>query len=218
MKKRATFTALTLTIILSIAGCTKPRQELGEGAHHGVHEHPGANAQKAETDECTVVVSAADSMKYVSHTLSVRGDVLHPLELTVDSLRSMHVHTISDFDVVCSTGATVNRHTSSKGVLLKEILEKAVIRQSNHKDRNFYIVARATDNYKATFSWAELFNSVTGDSVYVVFEENGHPIQTRGSMILISTSDIKSGPRHVIWLQSIEVYKVPPRPVGPEGA
>lgn len=218
MKERIRFIALTLTVTLCIAGCTKPRQELGAGAHHGVHEHPGANAQNAETDECTVVVSAADSMKYVSRTLSVGGDVLHPLVLTVDSLRSMQVHTISDFDVVCSTGATVNRHTSSKGVLLKEILEKAVIRQSNHKDRNFYIVARATDNYKATFSWAELFNSVTGDSVYVLFEENGHPIQTQGSMVLISTSDIKSGPRHVIWLQSIDVYKVSPRPVRVEGA
>lgn len=95
-----------------------------------------------------------------------------------------------------------------KGILLKDILEKAKIKQSNHKDRNFYIVARATDNYKATFSWAEIFNNPTGENVFVLFEENGMPIKVKGEMILICKNDIKTGPRHVFWLKSIEINRV----------
>ena len=60
------------------------------------------------------------------------------------------------------------------------MLEKAKIAQQEHKDRNFYIVARASDDYKATFSWAELFNNPTGEKVYVLFEQNGKPLKEKG--------------------------------------
>lgn len=64
------------------------------------------------------------------------------------------------------------------------------------------------NGYKATFSWAEIYNNEVGNGVYVLFEENGLPIKEKGDMILISKSDIKTGPRHVFWLSSIEVNKV----------
>lgn len=153
------------------------------------------------------IVSPADSLKLVNHQIEVQGEIEFPLELTVDSLRKMKVVTLNDFKVVCQSGATKKVDASCKGVLLKDILEKAKIKQSGHKDRNFYIVARASDDYKATFSWAEIFNNPTGQNTYVLFEENGKPIKN-GEMILICTNDIKTGPRHVYWLKSVEVYKV----------
>lgn len=132
----------------------------------------------------------------------------NPLTLTVDSLKAMNVVTIDSFKVVCQSEGVMKPNESCKGVLLKDILEKAKIKQSNHKDRNFYIVARATDDYKATFSWAEIFNNPTGLNTYVIFEEKGQPIKHQGDMILICTNDIKTGPRHVFWLKSIEVNRV----------
>jgi len=130
------------------------------------------------------------------------------LVLTVDSLKKMEAATLNDFNVICETGANMKVNKTSKGVLLKDILEKANIVQENHKDRNFYIVARATDGYKATFSWAEIFNNPTGESVYILYEENDAPIKEQGDMILVCTNDIKTGPRHVYWLESIEVTRV----------
>ena len=130
------------------------------------------------------------------------------MTLTVDSLRKMNVVNIGDLDIVCQSGATTSSHTDTKGVLLRDILEKAEIRQNNHKDRNFYIVTRAADDYKATFSWAEIFNNPTGDHVFVVFEKNGEPLKEDGEMTIISLSDTKTGPRHVKWLNSIEIYRV----------
>ncbi|MCC7401892.1 MAG: molybdopterin-dependent oxidoreductase [Chitinophagaceae bacterium] len=153
-------------------------------------------------------VTKEDSAKWVSTTLTVMGDVQFPLSLTVDSLKKMSVIGLDSFNVVCQSGAVTSGNIRSRGILLKEILEKALIRQTNHQDRNFYIVARASDGYKATFSWAELFNNPTGENVYVIFEENGQPIINKGAMILNCTNDIKTGPRHVIWLKSIEVKRV----------
>ncbi|WP_164515249.1 molybdopterin-dependent oxidoreductase [Flavobacterium ustbae] len=153
------------------------------------------------------VLTPEDSLKMVNHSIEVKGDVEFPLNLTVDSLKKMKVVTIDDFKVVCQSGEVKKDNKICKGVLLKDILEKAKIKQNGHKDRNFYIVARASDDYKATFSWAELFNNPTGDNVFVLFEENGKPVKN-GEMIAISKTDIKTGPRHVYWLKSIEVFKV----------
>ncbi|HRK52634.1 MAG TPA: molybdopterin-dependent oxidoreductase [Cyclobacteriaceae bacterium] len=152
--------------------------------------------------------SHADNVKYISKEVEVKGDVEFPFTFTVDALKKMNVVTIEDFVVVCQSGSEVKENKSSKGVLLKDILEKAKIIQTNHKDRNFYIVARATDNYMATFSWAEIFNNPTGENVYIIFEENGIPIKNQGDMILICKNDIKTGPRHVTWLKSIEIKRV----------
>lgn len=159
-----------------------------------------------ESDE-HIALSPADSLKLVNHQIEVKGDVEHPLQLSVDSLRKMKVVNIDNLKVVCQSGAIKKDDKTSKGVLLKDILEKTKIKQNGHKDRNFYIVARASDDYKATFSWAEIFNNPTGENTYVLFEENGKPVKN-GEMILICNNDIKTGPRHVYWLKTIEVYKV----------
>lgn len=153
------------------------------------------------------ILSPADSLKMVNHEIEVKGDVEFPLQLTVDSLKKMKVVTIDDFKVVCQSGEIKKDDKVCKGVLLKDILEKAKIRQTGHKDRNFYIVARASDDYKATFSWAEIFNNPTGENTFTLFEENGKPVKN-GEMIAICKNDIKTSPRHVYWLKSIEVYKV----------
>lgn len=199
--KNITITTAILFLFCYITGCNNDSQQ----------EHTKVVSQdttKGETHDCTVPISSEDSAKFISKQIEVKGEVEHPLILTVDSLKQMNVTRIENFKVVCQSGAEMKEDKICKGVLLREILEKAKIIQSNHKDRNFYIVARATDNYKATFSWAEIFNNPTGDNVYILFEENGMPIKEQGEMILICKNDIKTGPRHVYWLNSIEVYRV----------
>lgn len=208
MKKYTHFFLLVI-IALSMSMCNEPEKN-NRHDHHAMVAADSSmmNDTSNIKHSCLMPVSAADSAKFISKQVQVTGDVEHPLTLTVDSLKKMNVVTIENFVVVCQSGANMKEDKTCKGVLLKDILEKAVIRQENHKDRNFYIVARATDNYKATFSWAEIFNNPTGENVYVLFEENGKPIRAEGDMILICRNDIKTGPRHVYWLKSIEVNRV----------
>ena len=173
------------------------------------HSHTEHSHEKNEKNgsACKAPLTPEDSVKFYAKELVVKGEVEFPLSLTVDSLKKMNVLALDSFNIVCQTGATTSENISFRGVLLKEILEKAKIIQHNHKDRNFYIVARATDNYKATFSWAEIFNNPTGENIYVIFEENDLPIR-KGAFVLNTTNDIKTGPRHVYWLNSIEIYRV----------
>lgn len=200
-----------LTIAMIFSSCTN--NETSKTANSETAETIKQGAIKTEekqsgSDACMMPIPAGDSAKYISKQVTIKGDVENELTLTVDSLKKMNVITIENFKVVCQSGANMKEDKNCKGILLKEILEKAKIKQQNHKDRNFYIVARATDNYKATFSWAEIFNNPTGENVYVLFEENGMLIKAQGDMILICKNDIKTGPRHVYWLSSIEVKRV----------
>lgn len=167
---------------------------------------PTEKVSKTDNDK-HAVLSAADSLKLVNHEIEVKGDVEFPLQLSVDSLKNMKVITIDNLKISGKNGEVKREIKFCKGVLLKDILEKAKIKQNDHKDRNFYIVARASDDYKATFSWAELFNNPTGENTFVLFEENGKPVKN-GEIILICKNDIRTGPRHVYWLKTIEVYKV----------
>ncbi|MBS1488764.1 MAG: molybdopterin-dependent oxidoreductase [Bacteroidetes bacterium] len=202
---KTNFTIVSIFLItFFLSGCTNT-----SGNKQSKESAADSSKAVSASDHPDVLsVGAGDTAKFISKQLVVKGDVEHPLTLTVDSLKNMKVSVMHDMNVVCQSGATVNTINQSKGVLLKEILNKAKLKQSNHKDRNFYVVARATDNYKATFSWGEIFNNPAGDNVYVLFEENGKPISQRGSMVLFSLSDTKTGPRHVRWLSSIEVNKV----------
>ncbi|MFG4005290.1 molybdopterin-dependent oxidoreductase [Flavobacterium aquidurense] len=190
---------LVLLIAFSSIMCNSPKKEKGD-------TKSAEKVSKTDHDK-HLVLTPADSLKLVNHQIEVKGDVEFPLQLSVDSLKKMKVVTIDNFKVVCQSGEIKKADKVCKGVLLKDILKKAKIRQEGHKDRNFYIVARASDDYKATFSWAEIFNNPTGENTYVLFEENGKPVKS-GEMILICKNDIKTGPRHVYWLKSIEVYKV----------
>ncbi|RZJ52267.1 MAG: hypothetical protein EOO44_12370 [Flavobacterium sp.] len=189
---------LVLFLALGLSNCNQSKKEETVSA-----EKTSLTKEK----DSHPILTAADSLKLVMHEIEVKGDVETPLRITVDSLKKMKVVTIDNFKVVCQSGEVKKDDKICKGVLLKDILEKAKIKQSGHKDRNFYIVARASDDYKATFSWAEIFNNPTGENVYVLFEENGKPVKD-GEMIMISKTDIKTGPRHVKWLKSIEVYRV----------
>ena len=106
---------------------------------------------------------------YLSTNVQVKGEVENPFTITVNSLQRLDVKSLKSFDVVCQTGVTTSGAQQAKGVLLTDILEKAVIKKEGHKDRNFYIVVRATDGYMATFSWIELFINNTGKGVYLIY-------------------------------------------------
>lgn len=207
MKKVALSITAMCALVLAMSSCNGV-QNADSATTSSTEKTSESKKESDNEDACMKPVSAEDSAKYHSTQISVKGDIEFPLTLTVDSLKKMKTVTIKDFKVVCQSGANMKDVESCKGVLLRDILDKAKIVQNNHKDRNFYIVARSTDNYMATFSWAEIFNNPTGENVYVLFEENGKPIKSQGDFILICKNDIKTGPRHVYWLNSIEVNRV----------
>ena len=201
MKKLTNLITIVM-IAITMLQCKKSE------ATNTANDNSAKTSQKHSEEKENHKHDEKDDLKYVSKEIKVTGDVLTPLTLTVDSLKKMKVVELKDFKIVCQKGLTKDSVESTKGVLLTDILEKAKIAQQEHKDRNFYIVARASDDYNATFSWAELFNNPTGEKVFVLFEQNGKLLKEKGEMILVSMTDAKTGPRHVKWLKSIEVTSV----------
>ena len=201
MKKLTNLITIVM-IAITMLQCKKSE------ATNTANDNSAKTSQKHSEEKENHKHDEKDDLKYVSKEIKVTGDVLTPLTLTVDSLKKMKVVELKDFKIVCQKGLTKDSVESTKGVLLTDILEKAKIAQQEHKDRNFYIVARASDDYKATFSWAELFNNPTGEKVFVLFEQNRKSLKEKGEMILVSMTDAKTGPRHVKWLKSIEVTRV----------
>ena len=189
--------SIPILILLMKCGNNSQRDVLSQ-------KEASSKIEKADKHSFT----SEDSVKFYSNTIEVRGDVEFPLNLTVDSLKKMNVVALDSLNIVCQSGAIMNQSVSSRGVLLKDVLNKVRIKQLSHADRNFYIVACASDGYKAIFSWAEIFNNPTGDHTYVTFEENNNPITRKGAMVLNCNNDIKTGPRHVNWLKSIEVKRL----------
>lgn len=145
----------------------------------------------------------------VTTELEVVGEVNANLRLTVDGLRAIAAHSARDLPAAAS-GALAEPYREYSGVLLTEVLDKAGLRSERKDDwRRLYVVATASDGYKAVFSWGELFNSRIGRGAMVVFERKGKPIDdSEGRIALVSTEDDRIGPRHVKWLKRIEVRRI----------
>ena len=151
-----------------------------------------------------------DASKYVTTQLRISGAVEHPLQLSVDDLRKFPPQKINEIPMVCQSGANLGNKENLKGVLLKDILEKAAVVSKEHNDvKKMVLIATASDGYKVVFSWSEVFNSAIGDGVMVYFEKDGKALgDDEGRIAMVSSKDIRTGPRHVKWLQASEVRKI----------
>ena len=147
----------------------------------------------------------------VTTTLVVRGNVAMPMQLLVGDLGRFPTHRVDDTRVVRAQGSASEATHQFTGCLLRDVLNAAKLTESDRHDlRRTIVVATASDGYKAVFSWAELFNTTIGDGVLVVYERDGAPLgDDEGRIALISLKDTRPGPRHVKWLSTIEVMRVP---------
>ena len=143
----------------------------------------------------------------MSDNLTVRGAVEHPLTLSVDDLRAFPAQQLAEVALIRQNGADAGKLQNLKGVRLADLINKAVLVVHDHNDiKKMIVVATATDGYRVVFSWSEIFNSPAGDGMIVYFEKDGKPLaDDEGHIAMVSVKDTKTGPRHVKWLQTLEV-------------
>ena len=146
---------------------------------------------------------------YKSDTVFVKGLLKAPLTLTTNNLAGIPVQTADKHSITCESGDVKKRITGFKGILLHDILQKAGVEMDSKKDQGkYFIVVTATDNYQVIFAYDELMYGPAATSAYLLWEEDGKPIAEDGPFIVLCTSDIASGPRHVKWVRNIEVRKI----------
>lgn len=145
-----------------------------------------------------------------TQSLSITGRVKAPIKISGNDLLSYTMVSIGDIAITNHMGEARGIAKSLKGVLLKDILAKIEIDAERPKVLSeYYFVCRASDGYTVVFSWNEIFNTATGDNVYIITEKEGKPWNDLPeSLLMISTKDFKTGRRHVKALAEIEVSRV----------
>jgi DMSO/TMAO reductase YedYZ molybdopterin-dependent catalytic subunit len=125
-------------------------------------------------------------------TLSVTGNVPQPQSLTVAELGKLPRAKVGTYE----------------GVWLHEILAKAGFALGS--DQPGYVIATATDGYRALFSLAEIDPTITENQVLVADKVGGQPLSGRdGTFRLVAAKDIR-GVRGVRQLTRIEVVVLLP--------
>lgn len=138
--------------------------------------------------------------------LKVLGQVQDRLSLSAQDLHAMPIKTLEEQRSVTQDGRQVVRKVIYEGVLLRDLLERAQPLPDRRQIRKAVVLLTATDGYQASFSWGELFNSNLGDGVIVVLRQDGKDvIKADGWPTVRSLHDKRSGPRHVRWLQQLEL-------------
>ena len=139
--------------------------------------------------------------------LVVAGDVKRPLSLDAAALREFAAAAQTHFRSAREVAGQPQAATEVRGVRLLTLLELAGLADRDRLDwRRTVVIASARDGYRAVFSWPELANTAAGAQVMVAYERDGAPLGAQeGPLALHAPGDTRSGPRHVKWLNRIEV-------------
>jgi hypothetical protein len=139
----------------------------------------------------------------------ISGKVKAPVTVSIADLRKLKTQEIGDVVITNHAGEPRGTAKALKGVLLKDVLALAQIESESPKVLSeYYFVCKANDKYTVVYSWNEIFNSVVGDSAFLVLEKEGQPAEKMDdSILMICPKDFRTGRRHVKALTSIEIKR-----------
>lgn len=145
-----------------------------------------------------------------STQIQVTGAVKQPLTITVDQLLRLEAKEIADLTILNHKGEVKSTITGLQGVLLRDALATAELDAESPKYYSeFVLVCEATDGYKVTFSWNELFNNPLGDQIYILTRRDGQDIHSMdGRLVLLSPTDRLTGRRYLKGLSVIKVVRM----------
>lgn len=138
-----------------------------------------------------------------SKKIFITGAVVPGKIIGLKTLDSFTTVKLADVTITNHTGEVKRTMTNLEGVLLKDVLQKAEIKSDSPKTLSeFYFVFTACDGYKVVYSWNEIFNSATGDNIYLIKEKNGENLSS------ITISDKMTGRRYIQGLSMITINRV----------
>jgi len=142
--------------------------------------------------------------------LTISGKVKKEIVINLTDLQTYESKKIPDVIITNHLGEPKGTSKNLKGILLKDILVKIeFVVESPKVLSEFYFTCIASDGYKVVFSWNEIFNTATGDNIYIITAKDGKELKDMDDrMLIISTTDFKTGRRNVKGLAKIIVDRV----------
>lgn len=160
----------------------------------------------------TIISLSVSAQKSIIPTneFPVTGWVKKEMTVTRKDIEKLPAKDIPDVIITNHKGESHGSLKQLKGVLLKDVLKDMELKEDNPKlFSEFYFTFTASDNYKVVYSWNELFNSLTGDNIFIVTSIDSESLQQMHNRILIITpTDYKTGRRYIKCLSKITVSRV----------
>jgi hypothetical protein len=130
---------------------------------------------------------------------TIEGRVKYMLTFSTSDIDTFKTISLPDLLITDHMGSKRQTLTHLKGVLLKDVLVKAELDAENPKVLSeYYYVLEAPDNYKIVYSWNEIFNTETGNNIYILVEEDGKNYkQTDERIAIVTMTDLRTGRRHM---------------------
>jgi hypothetical protein len=144
-----------------------------------------------------------------TNAIAISGKIKQQLTLTLADLDTFSAKPVPDIAITNHLGVVKKTAKNLRGIPLKNLLDKVELQADNPKIFSaFYFVFVASDGYKVVFSWNEIFNTETGNNLYLITEQDGKKIREMDdSILIVSTTDFKTGRRYVKGLEKIIVEK-----------
>ena len=108
----------------------------------------------------------------------INGNIKHALTFSLKDAGNFSSHSIDSVVIYNHLHERKRIIRNIKGVLLKDVPEKAGLDEENPKwFSEFYFTCIASDGYRVVFSWNEIFNTELGNKILVITEEDGQKKQ-----------------------------------------
>jgi DMSO/TMAO reductase YedYZ molybdopterin-dependent catalytic subunit len=156
---------------------------------------------------CTAL---AQTTEPVTDEFVVTGQIKSELKFTLADLEKFPSKPLPDVTITNHLGEPRGKATQLSGILLRDMLKGLELAEESPKRfSEFYFVFVAADNYKVAYSWNEIFNSPTGDNLFIITARDGKSLRAMTDRILVLTpTDFKTGRRHIKALSKIVVNRV----------
>jgi hypothetical protein len=153
-----------------------------------------------------LVIAVFAQTSIPSSMILVTGKVKKERSFTLADIRSLQIQELGNLNTSCSP----RRKEESKNVkvvLLRSLLDSVRFDAELPRMLNqYYFKFVATDGYTLVYSFNEIYNTETGNHLFVVVEKDGKSIEEIENRILIlTTSDLKPGARNMKHLEKIVV-------------
>lgn len=142
--------------------------------------------------------------------LLICGEVMQEIEFGIQDLPNFRAVPIPDLILKNHQGEIKDTVTHLQGFLLTALLKGIEYPVDKPRELNeFYFTIVASDGYKVVFSYNEIFNTETGDSLYLVTRINDQPIEASGQgLLIVSAKDKRVGARYIKGVEKIVVSRV----------
>lgn len=141
-----------------------------------------------------------------TETLLVKGKVKAERSFTLNEIKKFKAVALTDVNTSCSPKKKELAKTA-KAILVKDLLDSVRFQYESPKMlHRFYFRFEGSDGYTVVFSFNEIYNTDTGNNLYVVTQLNDQDISNmENRILLLCTSDLKQGGRNIKGLERIVV-------------